>query len=87
MSETIYKHITSEVITFRIVSGIVLSRLHLQLKSNGVVIKDIPITDITARLPRIQKNISCAIASVSDLSVFTVTLFHSPHYSGFRMVH
>lgn len=48
VSEIIYKHITS---TFRIVSGIILSRLHLQLESNGVVIKDIPITGITARVP------------------------------------
>lgn len=48
VSEIIYKHITS---TFRFVSGIILSRLHLQLESNGVVIKDIPITGITARVP------------------------------------
>lgn len=84
MSETIYKHVTS---TFRIVSGIVLSRLHLQLKSNGVVMKDIPITSITARVSWIQNNINCAIVSVSDLNIFTVTLLHSPHYSGFKMVH
>lgn len=84
MSETIYKHVTS---TFRIVSGIVLSRLHLQLKSNGVVIKDITITSITARVSWIQNNINFAIVSVSDLNIFTVTLLHSPHYSGFKMVH
>jgi len=48
MSQPIYKHITS---TFGTVSGVILSRLHLQLKTSGVVIKDISITDIIARVP------------------------------------
>lgn len=81
MSEHIDKHVTS---TFRSVSEIILSRLHLQLKSSRVVIKDISITGIIARVPWIQEKMNYAITSVPDLKLFTVALLYSPHYPGFK---
>lgn len=81
MSEPNYTHITS---TFRNVSEFILSRFHLQLKLSRVVIKDISITGIIARVPWIQENLNYAIASVPELNLFTVTLLYSPHYPGFK---
>lgn len=81
MSEPNCTRITS---TFRNVPEIILSRFHLQLKWSRVVIKDISVTGIIARVPWVQENTNYAVASVPEPSLFTVTLLYSPHNPKFK---